>query len=392
MRQAQIYLLLVYALTGCVTTSPTSKVYANWQSLPTHAPLGPLALHQCFSYSHKGIVFGGIRDDGDFDPFTNTGALFDLTKQRWQSLPQANAPSPRQHAKVATAHKALIHFGGFDRDGHYPQRAAKLNLAKLKWEPLPLPPIHGRAHHSLTVVGHRVVIFGGKAKQKRLNWGYLDLKTNRWTAHSLPKSVANRVSHVSVGYKGQLFIWGGFTGGKRVNTGHLVDLKEPHWQPLAKPSPLTPRANARFARLGSRVYIWGGATQDGNANTGAVFDLANRSWKRMPAIPDHRYRHLRNASLTAINDHQILLWGGRFGNKAYTNAGWLYDTQKDRWQKLNQANPPPGRMHHCLTRVGSGLLLYGGIGVKDRNHHHYQRPWQLSLETRGHNPLISPTE
>jgi N-acetylneuraminic acid mutarotase len=184
---------------------------------------------------------------------------------------------------------------------------------------------------------------------------------NTWSA--LTDVPGRRGAHTAVWTGSELIVWGGFNYDEEVGTGERYNPATDTWSKVTM-------ANAPMARYGhtavwsgTEMIVWGGYQLGGiSLSNGGKYDPANDSWMAtsLSNAPTPRYAH------TAVwTGSMMFVWGGIDGTQtdpvaAYSNTGGLYDPKTDTWTAVNNANAPPGRVHHSVIWTGSEMVLWGG--------------------------------
>ncbi|SMF82208.1 Kelch repeat-containing protein [Pseudobacteriovorax antillogorgiicola] len=377
-----LYMFLILKTLGCVTTPKNiGNDPLSWKGSTSSDLIGGLALHQCFSYQNKILVFGGVRDDIDHDPYNNKAFLFDLKSEEWIVIRPMTERLSQQ--RLGGGQAGIVAAGGITNRKYMSRNTYLLDPENLAWIEASYPELDPRVRHSMVYTeGHLVVIIGGENhKKERLNWGVYDLIRKKVKVLPTPKAGGKLVSHVAEPMGRNVFVWGGFQNNKRSNDGFIVFPDNSTWEKVA-PSPLSPRSNARSVSFGNqKVLIWGGANPERDSNSGAIYDGLTNSWRSVPSIPDKRYSVIKNPSLTLVDETSVLLWGGRFETHEFSNDGWILDLRLLRWKRFPQKGVPEGRMHHCMLKHGNALFLFGGIGGEPSALKHFRVPYVLDFDT-----------
>ncbi|GIL88835.1 hypothetical protein Vretifemale_16766 [Volvox reticuliferus] len=179
----------------------------------------------------------------------------------------------------------------------------------MRWRRLPQAgalPVE-RSSHSITVVGNRILLFGGE--------------------HDPRVPVGSELYEYS------------FADG----TWRVVD---------AKGEPPTPRVAHASAANGNTLYVFGGrsglAMGEGASNDLYLFNADTSTWARLDAqgaIPPKRSYH----TMTAV-DNKLYVFGG-CGEQGRLNDLYEYDITTNTWRQLAtpSADAVPGRGGSCLV-------------------------------------------
>eukprot|EP01125_Pyxidicula_operculata_P015455 TRINITY_DN5247_c0_g1_i2.p1 TRINITY_DN5247_c0_g1~~TRINITY_DN5247_c0_g1_i2.p1 ORF type:complete len:2540 (-),score=775.56 TRINITY_DN5247_c0_g1_i2:128-7747(-) len=114
--------------------------------------------------------------------------------------------------------------------------------------------------------------------------------------------------------------------------------------------------------VGDKIYLFGGHDgKDLRINDVWEYDIPLNKWRMLVLkdtknVPSPRQDH----SADLIDDHQILVWGGR-GNEDYLDDGYLFNTKNSSWKKVNFTGlVPTPRSGFSTCRVGDKLYFLGG--------------------------------
>ena len=196
-----------------------------------------------------------------------------------------------------------------------------------------IPP---RTGHSMTLVGDKLVVFGGFSKGTFSNTVYTyDILENSWR---------NNEQHES---DNEILEEG---GGTAVQTE------------VGTASAPEPRINHSQVTVGTSIVIYGGVDKNGNCYDDIwKFDLISNSWKKILVngeIPKARQGH----TAIVVDDNQILFFGGKTANIFEINELWKFDLELNRFDLVQGT---------LLQREGFNRQV---------------KPRIISEETTNHNP------
>ena len=334
----------------------SQAVVPTWTQLPTSTQSAPPPLtgHVAVVWRNEFIVHGGGTDEGEASDRTY---FYDLDARRWVTRELAGQPAlaRRDHAAALVGERLFL-FGGASAAGTELMRTMPvLHLRSRVWS---RPAVYGRfppavSGHSLTAVGSRLVLLGGRIGQlSALPDVYLfDTDAMAWTRRragdaregALVKgkvpalgaaAPSERVHHLAVSYPGGTTADGAagapgvllFGGGVLGEAGEvpnnelwLLRLADDSpgsrlgWErPLtsgAPPPPLLGHAGCVLGR--ERVAVFGGWGVGGVHGDLWLLDLASWSWSTAPtaaaaATPLARKGH----ALVALGAATAALFGG----------------------------------------------------------------------------------
>ena len=283
-----IFTVATFFFASC-STLPKGLSHPTWQSVKTNEYLGPLSLHQCDSLGNKVLVFGGVRDDGAFNPFHNRGAIFDIEKKLWSRLSIAKESEKLKGAQIAVNQSNILIVGGTNVAEEYTNSYTIIDLDTNYSASIRTNELSGRTGHSLTTVDGKAILFGGGSNREIKDYAVFNFNTTRWKSYALPSHVKNRTSHVARALGDNLVIWGGFENNQRRNDGYILDTVSLKWQRINFGDITTPRSNAKSIVLNNSLLVFGGASSDKKSNSGFAFNIENNTWNGIEKIPDERY-------------------------------------------------------------------------------------------------------
>ena len=367
--------------------SQPSHLVPTWTQLPTSTQSAPPPLtgHVAVVWRNEFIVHGGGTDEGEASDRTY---FYDLDARRWVARELAGQPAlaRRDHAAALVGERLFL-FGGASAAGTELMRTMPvLHLRSRVWS---RPAVYGRfppavSGHSLTAVGSRLVLLGGRIGQlSALPDVYLfDTDAMAWTRRragdaregALVKgkvpalgaaAPSERVHHLAVSYPGGTTADGAagapgvllFGGGVLGEAGEvpnnelwLLRLADDSpgsrlgWErPLtsgAPPPPLLGHAGCVLGR--ERVAVFGGWGVGGVHGDLWLLDLASWSWSTAPtaaAARDARSR-ARATPRRAGRRHRRALWRRRPRRRRGEGAG---RTRRARRTRRRARLPPRQR-------------------------------------------------
>ena len=118
--------------------------------------------------------------------------------------------------------------------------------------------------------------------------------------------------------------------------------------------------------VGDRMFVFGGHYLSASGDflySNEMFVFSNSTWKRLrpsPSDPSPRCGH----SASLIDDHRLLVFGGRTFNKRVLRDLWMFDTRTLKWQELARPNltTPSARHGHSCVYYNSYCYFFGGVG------------------------------
>ncbi|XP_020574728.1 acyl-CoA-binding domain-containing protein 4 isoform X2 [Phalaenopsis equestris] len=185
-----------------------------------------------------------------------------------------------------------------------------------------------RAGQSVTIVGSKLIMFGGEDEKRQLlnDLHILDLITMTWDVvetKNVPPSP--RFDHTATEYAGRyLFIFGGSTQSLCLSDLHVLDLQNMEWsQPDVQGVAVTPRGGHAGATVGDMWYIVGGGNTTRGATETIVLNMSKLAWSDATMVTTQHPLASEGLSLSTISvDEESLLiafggYNGRYSNQLF---------------------------------------------------------------------------
>lgn len=143
-----------------------------------------------------------------------------------------------------------------------------------------------RDSHSLVIVDHMMIIFGGTNGGNKVNDVHiLDLLTHEWTQPNC-KGVAPtpRESHTTTIVGERLVIFGGSGEGDAnyLNDLHILDLKTMKWSSHEPEGDVpVPRDSHSAVPVDNKIFVYGGDCGDSYLGDVDVFNLESLTWSKV---------------------------------------------------------------------------------------------------------------
>eukprot|EP00741_Cyanophora_paradoxa_P009104 tig00000145_g8816.t1 len=293
--------------------------------------------HSATAAGSRIVIFGG----NDHDVFFDDLYVLELAPERtprWihvANSPVEMAPSPRRGHSATLVGNKIIVFGGVGPDAQLHNDLHILDLDSLTWS-LPTgvggAPPTGRYGHTATLVGNKIVIFGGSGDAVYNDLHVLDLRRMAWyEAQCSGKPPSPRCGHTASLVGRRLVVFGG--GGQEdcearfFSDTHLLDTDSMAWSvaelgPGSGPPPSPRRAHTATAVAG-RVLVFGGGGGEAGGdlyNDLHLFDLDGMRWSLVPDpegdVPEPRLNH----TAAACGGELVVFAGGRKdGGRSYNS-------------------------------------------------------------------------
>jgi N-acetylneuraminic acid mutarotase len=267
---------------------------------------------------------------------------------QWEQL--APMPVPRTEVAAARVGAEIMVFGGFEADGSASRRADAYSPARDTWRRLPDLPIG--VHHS-TAVGYRgkLYVLGGYSGTGVPLRSVFVLENGSW--RTFPRMPFPRAA-AGAGLAGtRIVVAGGVTtGATRLARNALsFDLGTRRWSLVPGPAP---REHLGVTALAGTVYAVAGRTAglDTNLLTFESYRPGDRAWRRLQPVPDSR-GGTGAAALAGL----VVSVGGE--EPAGTIAEVLaYRVAEKRWVRLQDLRTP--RHGVGVAALGGRVFVIGG--------------------------------
>jgi hypothetical protein len=249
--------------------------------------------HTVCQYRGRIYMYGGRNDEeGSFSDVD----CYDTTHNIWLKLhPSGDGPSSRDgHACTLLGNEMIVHGGFASRVIKFSGDMYAFNLDEHTWRKFPKrgERVPERDFHVATVVGNKVVVFGGRsdvfAPYFTANdiypheFFYYELETYQWckAPKKGPYRPDGRRSLTAVAFGENVLYFGGYNATKKCHYGDLFVLNTATWEcteirPFGDAPP--PRRRVGCALIGSNLMICGG--------TSPV--VVERDGKKMEILHDH---------------------------------------------------------------------------------------------------------
>jgi N-acetylneuraminic acid mutarotase len=259
------------------------------------------------------------------------------------------------------------------------------------------------AEHKGVLYKNNFYIFGGvNQSEEALNKIYIySIDDNFWTKKDFNEKTIPPITGHSMTLVGdKLVVFGGFSKGAFTNTVYTYDILENSWRnneqhendneileeggvnpvpdTTEAPSIPDPRINHSQVTVNTSIVIYGGVDKNGNCfNDLWMFDLITNYWKKINVngeIPKARQGH----TAMLVDDDQILFFGGKIANIFEVNELWKFDLSTNRFELIQGT---------LLQREGFNRQIKPRIiSEETTNHNPYQTFYKLKkvyMKTEG---------
>ncbi|KAK6933465.1 hypothetical protein RJ641_036359 [Dillenia turbinata] len=185
-----------------------------------------------------------------------------------------------------------------------------------------------RGGHSVTLVGSRLIVFGGEQASRRLlnDVHALDLDTMTWELLEVTRTPpAPRFDHTSaVHAERYLVVFGGSSHSTCFNDLHVLDLHSLEWsEPQIQGDVVAPRAGHAGVNIDGYWYIVGGGDNRSGASETLVLDLSRLSWSVLTTVKEREPIASEGVSVCSAlmggETHLIAFGGynGKYNNEVF---------------------------------------------------------------------------
>lgn len=302
--------------------------------------------------------------------FIITAAISTNPLYVWQSIVdmKGSMPTPRGGHSMTQVGRLLYVFGGCDVIMQCYNDLHTYNTDTQVWSRIDYDgdPPSARGGHTATLLGTRLIIFGGSARGQEYNDLYeYNTISNAWK-NLLPygERPNGRSNHAAdLDSDGNLVIVAGFSTRGYLNDVWVYNPAYNLWVQFetAGEAP-TPRELHSFNIRGKAGYMYGGFHSGGVSSELYVLDLELMTWSR-PAddgyLPEGREGHI-----SAIISEYLYIFGGcDFGLNTCYNYIYVLDLLSLWWTKLQHRRftpLPPIKERLGAAVVGSSIYIFGG--------------------------------
>ena len=323
----------------------------HWERLP---PMPVAKVYTTAAYRNQKLyVIGGCTIEGKA---LDTGDMFDMVKKEWTKMP----PAPHKRAgcidPVFIGEK-LVLIGGTDEKQSPLAAIDVYNTETDTWEEFPPLPNEGRIKPIVQLVGNRLFVMSGAAPDRigETDAQYLDLVSMEWV--SIPPMKDRRYTAGSHVHKNKLYVVGGRTEKKAVDTCEILDLEKLQWE---KMSPL-PKTLIFYSvvGLGSDIFMMGGMAPPNHVSKKVYrYRIEEDMWETARDM-----LCLRTDFAAGVVCGRIVVAGG-LGFTEESGSG-LSESEaltgnKKKWEKL--PNMLKSRLALTSTCWERNMAVVGGLG------------------------------
>jgi hypothetical protein len=227
---------------------------------------------------------------------------------------------------------------------------------------LPTP----RGGHSATVIGTKMIIFGGASNSVFYNTIFeYDALEDHWDliepSGKLPNPRCNHAA--STDSAGNLLVVGGYSDSGYLNDVWIFSLSEKRWVTYNASGKLpTSRELASMVLYNNQAYLWGGFHEGGVSDELYVLDLDTIVWK-VPKDDGYKPQPRQGHVTIRLGEFIFLIGGCDFGLNVCYNDMYVLDLVTLWWTKLNssgQSEVYDKRERFSCASLGSVIYMFGG--------------------------------
>eukprot|EP00761_Pharyngomonas_kirbyi_P008032 gb/GECH01008043.1/.p1 GENE.gb/GECH01008043.1/~~gb/GECH01008043.1/.p1 ORF type:complete len:371 (+),score=95.25 gb/GECH01008043.1/:1-1113(+) len=312
-----------------------------WETLYEEQP-SPRAYHSACNIGDRIIIFGGEGERMQL----NDVHILDINTLQWRRCITSGTPPSRRGAHTATlmGDTAITIFGGYGLR-QYKNDLHILNIATdpFTWiQPEKIfggPPPARKGHTAVSLTPDQALIFGGLDRSTSLNDTYRLTRHNGdeyfWEKMEVETPPEGRGFATATLVGDRVLLFGGFNRTTRLNDSWLLDLDTWQWRQIetntaapgsrsmADPRPYPRQGHVACAISRTEVLVFGGYGEI-RFNDIWIFDIETHQWQR---IPTNGSQPSPRSGLTACHVHTgstLLLYGGFDGAKHLTETVRLY--------------------------------------------------------------------
>ncbi|GKU91637.1 hypothetical protein SLEP1_g5482 [Rubroshorea leprosula] len=315
--------------------------YDKWVALPVSGPRPSARYkHAAAVVDEKLYITGGSRNGR----YLSDVQVFDLRSLTWSNLkmkveqtPDKPEDSGSQEIITAISDHSMIKWGSklLLLGGHSRKTTDAMIVRFIDLETHACGVLNtsgqapvARGGHSVTLVGSKLILFGGEDRSRKLlnDVHILDLETMTWVAVEATRTApAPRFDHTAaVHSEHYLFIFGGCSHSIFFNDLHVLDLQTMEWsQPQVQGDLVTPRAGHAGITIDEMWYIVGGGDNNNGCLETVVLNMSKLARSKLTTLQE---RHpLASEGLSAcpalINGEKYLVafggYNGKYNNEVF---------------------------------------------------------------------------
>ncbi|PIA37127.1 hypothetical protein AQUCO_03000004v1 [Aquilegia coerulea] len=346
--------------------------YDKWSPLPvTGSRPSARYKHGAAVADGKLYIVGGSRNGRHLADVQ----VFDLRTLAWSRLnlhadPNSTKQVDDNSAEIlpAISGHSLVHFGSklFVVGGHSKAISDSVTVWSIDVETHHCHVVEtsgkapiSRAGQSVTLVGSKLIMFGGEHASRQLlnDIHILDLEAMTWDVlETMNTPPAPRFDHIAAVHSERyLLIFGGCSHSTCFNDLHILDLQTKEWsQPQTQGDVVTPRAGHAGVTIDGTWYILGGGDNTSGASDTLVLNLSKLVWSVLTNVEQRDPLASEGLSLcfTSLDEEKLLIAFGGYNGKYNSEVFVLRPKPSD------SARPKIFQSHAAAAAAASVTAAY----------------------------------
>jgi hypothetical protein len=231
-------------------------------------------------------------------------------------------------------------------------------------KPALAPKVSG---HGCCNIGEKLLLFGGLKEDRTATNELWIYQAGKWRLKKASNAGPGPRMYVGVEKLGdKVFVVGGWdpeakgSGGTFKDEVWSLDPDKLTWAPCNK-LPCGPISRHTTVTVGDSIIV-----HTFKPDEEGLVILKSDGTSHVQATTGDAPVGLSMCSAAALNDHQMLLFGGSTKTQQMSNDVFLLDTKSWKWTKLqSEGDIPPPRASSSMARVNdSSVVVFGGAGLK----------------------------
>ena len=316
-----------------------------WRPVSTDGAPSSRWFHGAVWTGREMIIWGGRANFFAFNHNAD-GGRYDPARDRWTSMSQVNAPSPRSQFSTVWTGSKMIVWGGMSDGATELADGGAYDPERDRWTRLAPCPLAGRSEATIVWTGSEVIVFGGLKIDNYLGnefWASFgdgaryNPQTDRWEMLNSHGAPGSRTVHTAVWTGSQMLVWGGryLPDYTFLRDGAAYDPVNDSWTPIATQNAPQGRAGHTAAWTGEEMIVWGGwIDHAGNeVNTGGRYNPASGIW-RPTTLENAPHQRFFNAPHSSVWTGAGLFIYGGYDYPVSLNSAHLYHVGPSPLQML----------------------------------------------------------
>ncbi|GLT66772.1 hypothetical protein SLA2020_391210 [Shorea laevis] len=383
---------------------PSELGYEQWVALPVSAPQPSARYkHAAAVVEGKLYITGGSRNGR----YLSDVQVCDLRSLTWSNLkmkiePSADKPGDSSSQEVITAisghsmiklGRKLLLLGGHSRKTG---DTMIVRFIDLETQACGVMETSGKAPvvrggHSVTLVGSKLIVFGGEDNNRKLlnDVHILDLDTMTWNAvEAMQTPPAPRFDHTAAVHSERyLFIFGGCSHSIFFNDIHVLDLQTMEWsQPQVQGDLVTPRAGHAGITIDEMWYIVGGGDNNNGCLETLVLNMSKLVWSKLTTLKERHPLASEGLSICSalINGEKYLLafggYNGKYNNEVFVMRLKPRDLSRPKIYQSAAAAAAAASVTAAYALAKSEKLDFPEIDFNFKGNNHPEQDFTIEIE------------